>query len=100
MKGLFNYDKGLVQDIVYPNDLIRNFESIGYTVIHNSNLVDIEGSDSFESFKKLLKDEHKKICRLFRAIVFEKTSHRSQQGGNQFNHIDNYRQNKMLYKLL
>jgi hypothetical protein len=65
INGAYNYDKGSIQEIIRPNDLIKLFQSIDYVPVLNNTMLDVSKlSDLYPQCRK--------ICSIFNVIVFRK----------------------------
>ena len=90
-KGVYGVEKGSIEYLVDTNLLIKSFNAIGYQVVENTSLVDVD-VPYLNKIKSKFNDAQRKVSELHKVIVFKKSKH----GG----YYEKYMKYKIKYKRL
>lgn len=107
LKSAHEYKNGSIERIVHTNDLVKNFKSINYEPVLNTNFLDITNNKCMDKSRKsinILKSKKDQamadqISELFKIIVFRKNK-QNQKGGSIMTFDDikyKYMNNKINY---
>jgi SAM-dependent methyltransferase len=92
-RGVYGVENGSIEHLISIGWLINKFSQIGYRVLENKNLLNVN-QDHLLNIKNDLNEEQKKVSEIHRIIVFKKISNKftkfNKKGGADINIDDFY----------